>query len=84
MNWDAIIWMILSILGAALIIGGIVAYRGSQRTAVRAFVAAAIAAGLVMWAIVIVTVPVSGTGHGSPEPTIHLQEHILNEHEGGR
>ena len=84
MNWDTIIWMILSIFGAALIIGGIVAYRGSRRTVVRAFGAAAIAAGVVMWAIVLVTLPVSYTQHGSPEPTLHFQEHTLNEYEGGK
>jgi hypothetical protein len=83
MNWDAVIWMILSILGAAFITGGIVAYRGSWRTRIRAFAAAAIAAGVVMWAIVIVTIPVSSTGHGSPEPTQHYQEHTLSEDEGG-
>jgi len=42
MNWDAVIWMILSILGAALIAGGIVAHRRSQQTGVRAFGAAAL------------------------------------------
>jgi len=61
LDWGAIIWMILSILGAALIAGGIVAYRRSRRTGVRAFGAAAFAAGVVMWAIVLVTIPVSST-----------------------
>ncbi len=81
MNWDAIVWMVLSILGAALIAGGIVAYRRSWRTGVRSFCAAAIAAGVVMWAIVLVTIPVSSTQDGSPEPTLHYQEHTLSEHE---
>ena len=61
MNWDAIIWMILGILGAALIAGGVVAYRKGRGTGVRSFGAAAIAAGAVMWAIVIVTIPVSSS-----------------------
>ncbi len=74
MNWGFVFWMILSILGAALIAGGIVAHRRSRRTGVRAFGAAAVAAGVVMWAIVAVTIPVSSTQHGSPEPTIHYQE----------
>ncbi len=59
MDWGTVIWIILAILGAALITGGIVAYRGSQRTGVRAFGAAAIAAGVVMWAILVLTIPVS-------------------------
>ena len=61
MSWGAVIWMILSILGAALIAGGIVMYRRSGRTGARSFGAAAIAAGVVMWAIVVVTIPVSST-----------------------
>ena len=80
MNWDAVIWMILSILGAALIVGGIVGYRRSHKTGARTFSAAAIAAGVVMWIIVLVTIPVSGAQHGSPEPTMHLQEHTSNEY----
>ena len=62
----------LAILGAALVIGGIVGYRGTKRTGVRAFSAAAVAAGLVMWAITILVIPVSSSsdGPGSAEPTI--------------
>ena len=48
MDWDTVIWLILGILGAALIVGGIIAYRGSVSTSVRAFSGAAIAAGVVM------------------------------------
>jgi hypothetical protein len=58
MDWGFAIQLILAILGAALIAGGIVAYRGSQSTGVRAFGAAAIAAGVVMWAILVLTIPV--------------------------
>ena len=79
MDWAAVIWIILSILGAALIAGGIVAYRRSRRTGVRAFGAAALAAGIVMWAIVLVTIPVSSTQHVSPEPALRYQEHMLIE-----
>jgi len=79
MDGDAVIWMILSMLGAALIAGGIVAYRRSRRTGVRAFGATALTAGVVMWAIVLVTIPLSSTQHGSPEPTLHYQEHTLSE-----
>ena len=58
MDWGTVIWLILGVLGAALVVGGIVAYRRSTRTNVRVFSAAAIAAGVVMWAAVLLTVPV--------------------------
>ena len=70
MDWGIAIQLTLGILGAALIVGGIVAYRGSTRTGVRAFSSSAIAAGVVMWVVVLLTVPVSVTGEGpldSPE-----------------
>ena len=55
---EFIIILILGILGAALIAGGIVTYRGSTRTSVRALGAAAIAAGVVMWAFILFITPV--------------------------
>ena len=58
MNWDAVMMLILAILGGALIAGGIVLYRGSPRVSVRAFSAAAVAAGVVMWAIILLITPV--------------------------
>ena len=67
---DFIIIMLLGILGAALVAGGIVAYRGSKGVTGRAFGAAAVAAGVVMWAIILVIVPTSSTGGGSPDPTV--------------
>ncbi len=70
MDWGAIIQLSLAILGAALIAGGIVAYRGSPRTGVRAFGASAAAGGGVMWAIVLITVSVSSTGDATPTPVI--------------
>ncbi|MEE9248959.1 MAG: hypothetical protein V3U79_09715 [Dehalococcoidia bacterium] len=70
MDWGFVVQMILGILGAASIAGGIVAYRGSRRTGVRAFSAAGIAAGVVMWAIVAVTLPLSSTGGESPSPNV--------------
>jgi len=70
MDWGAIIQLSLAILGAAFVAGGIVAYRGSTRTGIRAFGASAAAAGVVMWAIVLFTVPVSTTGGGPNEPTV--------------
>jgi hypothetical protein len=53
-----IIIMILGIVGAALIAGGIVIYRGSTNTYMRALGAAAIAAGIVMWAFILFITPV--------------------------
>ena len=70
MDWGAIIQLSLAILGAGLIVGGIVAYRGSTRTGLRAFSAGSVAAGAVMLAVVLFTLPVSSSGDGSPDPTV--------------
>ncbi len=51
--------LVLIILGAALVAGGVAPYRGSGRTGIRAIAAAAVAAGVAMWAIVLVLAPVS-------------------------
>jgi hypothetical protein len=48
MDWGGVIQLILAILGAAFIAGGVVAYRRSALTGVRAFGASAVAAGVVM------------------------------------
>ena len=69
MDWGFIFQVTLAVLGAALIVGGFVAYRGSKRTGVRAFAAAGIASGVVMLVVVVLTVAVSSTG-APPEPTI--------------
>ncbi len=70
MDWGAVVWIILGVLGAALIAGGVIGYRGSGRTGVRALSGSAVAAGLAMWAVVAVTVPVSQSGSGAPEPVV--------------
>ena len=70
MDWGSVIWLILAILGAASIVGGIVAYRGSTTVGVRAFGAATVAAGVVMWAVILVTVPVSTSSGDAPSPII--------------
>ena len=62
MDWGIIIQLTLAILGVASIAGGIVVYRGSARTGVRALSASAIAAGVIMLAVVLFTIPVSSTG----------------------
>ena len=44
-------FLILGVLGAACIVGGIVGYRKSEGTRAKVISAAAIAAGVVMWAV---------------------------------
>ena len=51
--------VLLGVMGAALIAGGIVAYRGTRRTGVRAGAAAAVAAGAAMLLAVALVIPVS-------------------------
>ncbi len=66
---DFVILAFIGVLGAALIAGGIVLYRRGARASVRAFGAASVAAGTVMWAVVLVSTPMSSStsGEGSPE-----------------
>ncbi len=52
---EFVIIMILGILGAAFIVGGIVMHRRSESTNAKALSAAAVAAGVVMWAIILFT-----------------------------
>jgi hypothetical protein len=55
---EFIIVAILGILGAALIVGGIVGYRKSVRAGVKTLAAASIASGVVMWALILLITPV--------------------------
>jgi len=76
MEWEFIIKLALGIAGAALIAGGIVAYRRSGSTNVKTASAAAVAAGVVMWAAIAVTTSVTtevGSAGGVPAPTILIQ-----------
>lgn len=59
MDWGFIVQMVLAIVGAGLVMGGIVGYRGAVRSWVKALAAGAVASGAVMWLIVIMTIPVS-------------------------
>ncbi len=70
MDWGFIVWLILGVLGAALIAGGIVAYRRSKAVLVRSLAASAIAGGTAMWAVILFTVPITQTESVSPEPVI--------------
>lgn len=72
MDWGWIIILALAILGAGLIAGGVVSYSGSAKVGFRAFGAAAVVVGVVMWAIVLITAPVSHVSEGSPAPTVEL------------
>ena len=51
--------VLLGVVGAALIAGGVVAYRGTRRTGVRAGAAAAVAAGAAMLLALAVVIPAS-------------------------
>jgi hypothetical protein len=61
---EFIIIATLGILGAALVVGGIVGYRKSERVGVKTVSAASIASGVVMWALILFTMPAS-TSYGS-------------------
>ncbi len=69
MDWGFVFQVTLAVLGAGLILGGIVAYRGSTTTGSRALSLAATAAGATMLVIVGMTISVSSTG-GGPGPVI--------------
>ena len=68
MDWGWIIIFGLAIVGAALIAGGVVAYRGTTRSASKVLGAMGIAAGVVMWGIVAMVVPVFTTSAAPPTP----------------
>ena len=61
--------VLLPVLGAALIGGGIVAYRGSTAVMARALSAASVVAGLAMW-FVIASVTITSSSGTAPEPVI--------------
>jgi len=72
MDWGTIILLALAVLGAAFMVGGVIAYRGSARVGVRALGAASVAAGVMMLAIVLLTAPVSQSG-GPSAPVIAVE-----------
>ena len=57
MDWGAVIQLLLAVVGAAAIVGGFVLYRSSTANA-RAAGAGSIAAGVMMWVVVVFTIPV--------------------------
>ena len=70
MDWGSVVWILLAVIGAASVVGGIVAYIRSKSTGGRAAGAALAAAGVAMWAIIFVTVPVSSSNSDTPPPII--------------
>ena len=58
---EFLILIVLGVLGAACIVGGIVGYRKSESVRAKVISAAAIAAGVVMWAVIIFIMPVSSS-----------------------
>ncbi len=70
MEWGWVLIYGLAILGAAAVVGGVVAYRGSTRPGVRAFAAASVASGAMMLVVVTLVVPVSYESGATPEPEI--------------
>jgi hypothetical protein len=74
MDWGWIIILGLAVVGAGMIAGGVVSYRGSTRVGVRAFGAAAVAVGVVMWGVVLIATPVSQSGEGPSAPTVEVVE----------
>ena len=72
MDWGTIILLALAVLGAAFMVGGVVAYRGSTRAGVKAFGAASVAAGVMMLAIVLLAAPLSQSG-GPSVPVVAIE-----------
>ncbi|MFC1864283.1 hypothetical protein ACFLYG_00430 [Chloroflexota bacterium] len=58
---EFLILIVLGVLGAACIVGGIVGYCKSGSARVKIISAAAIAAGAVMWAAILLITPVSSS-----------------------
>lgn len=54
---ESLLIIVLAVLGATFIVGGIIGYRKSKGALAKAISAAAIAAGIVMRAIIIFVVP---------------------------
>jgi hypothetical protein len=69
------ITIVFVIVGAALIAGGVVMFRGNRNRGQRAIGAAITAAGLMKWGFILVITPISSTSNQgtSPEPVILQQ-----------
>lgn len=78
MDWGFVVMVILGVVGAALVAAGIVTYRGSSHLQARALAAAAIGAGVVMWAIILFSTPLSVTRReeGPPAPVEQVDPNV--------
>ena len=74
-NLQFVMAVVFGIAGAALIVGGVVMFRGNENRGQRAAGASMVAAGLMMWAVILFTTPISSTTTQgtSPEPAIVQQ-----------
>ena len=63
-----LIWLALALAGTALSVGGIILFLGKKRAWIRALAGAAVAVGVVMWATLLFTLPVSTTVENHPDP----------------
>ena len=68
----------LAVLGAALLVGGIVGYKKFKTSPAKVVSAAAAAAGLAIWLIILFTPPVFQSSPDSPEPTISYTSKVGN------
>ncbi|MHC4310562.1 MAG: hypothetical protein ACYSSN_11505 [Planctomycetota bacterium] len=68
----------LAVLGAALLVGGIVGYRKYNSSPAKVISAAAAAAGLASWLIVLLVTPVFQSSPDSPEPSISYKSMVGN------
>ena len=72
LNFGALIWLFMAVLGTALLVGGFFLYRGSKTGGTRAMAAASMAAGVTLWALLLFTVPVSRSIEYQPGPAVEL------------
>ncbi len=64
-----IFFVLLPVLGAALVVGGVIAYRVSKTGMAKAFSAASIVSGIAMW-LVLASVTITSSSGTAPAPTI--------------
>ena len=58
-NSGSIIWLALGLIGTALVVTGAMVYRGGKTVRIRSLAGASVALGVVMWAALTFTLPVS-------------------------
>ena len=67
-NSGFILWLALGLTGIALIVIGVIVYRGRRTIWVRSLAVAAVGMGVVMWAGLIITLPVSRSAEYNTDP----------------